>query len=529
MTRVAEAQVLETTVSAPAQQEFYSALQNAAEQALAGIYNETIYPIQYPAQGDFLWNFQNGNQIFNQGTFDYISANVAPGGLAGTAQLSPSGGFPNAYVQLLSKLAYALSTTDLAAVNTALRNASAQATTIVNDYQTTFGQITPAQMTVAQNAVGSFAVQTFQDYVIAYVLGYLWSGQQTAGKPPLTYTQMANARNLRTLLPAMPSSGNTVVADVSNYLSMLQPVNAIQSNQQLGSWIIAQLNLNTSQPSTANGGMSTVNPGNGQILPPQVAYNLGSASIASITNDLNNTARELDISMTTAAASGNQLSVSVQGQAQVTVGSFLRFTTSVGASYDMSQAAGTSSSASVKMTYAGYSLVPVNALAWQQATNQGWYYGDPIAQAVTNGTKDVTGFKFVAPTGYNLLDISRGGNFGQLTALLISNYPTITITYTNASYSEFSKHWSESVSGNLSLFGFISLGSFSQGAYGSSYQSGADNSTFTVSFSASPQVIGLPTMMQQAYVIGGGVNNPGVTPGSGVAVLEKLVAASLLG
>jgi hypothetical protein len=35
--------------------------------------------------------------------------------------------------------------------------------------------------------------------------------------------------------------------------------------------------------------------------------------------------------------------------------------------------------------------------------------------------------------------------------------------------------------------------------------------------------------MQQAYVIGGAVNNPGATPCSGVALLEKLVAASLLG
>jgi hypothetical protein len=183
MTRVAEAPVSEI-VSTPAQQEFYSALQAAAEQALAGIFNQTIYPIQYPAQGDFLWNFQNGNQVFNQGTFDYISANVAPGDADGTVQISSSGEFPNIYIQLLSKLAYALSNADLSAVNAASRNASAQAQTVVSDYQTTFGQITPAQMALAQTAVGAFAVQTLQDYVIAYVLGYQWSGQQAAAKPP---------------------------------------------------------------------------------------------------------------------------------------------------------------------------------------------------------------------------------------------------------------------------------------------------------------------------------------------------------
>jgi len=93
----------------------------------------------------------------------------------------------------------------------------------------------------------------------------------------------------------------------------------------------------------------------------------------------------LDDSM--AMAPGAKLS----GQAKVTVGSCLKFTTSVGASYDMSKAAGTSSTASVKITCAGYSLVPVNCLAWQQATNQGWYYGDPLAQAVAvgDGANDV--------------------------------------------------------------------------------------------------------------------------------------------
>jgi len=429
-------------------------------------------------------------------------------------------------VQVINKIAYALSSSDLQTVNAALKNASAQAQTIVSDYQGAFGQITPTQLAQAQQAVGAFAVQTLQDYVIAYVMGYQWSGQQQANKPPLPYTQMAAARNLRALLPAMPSSGNQVVADVSNYLSMLQAVNVIQSNQQLGSWILAQLVANTSTPTSANGGMSTVNPNNGAVLPLQVAYSLGSASIASITNDLNNTGRTITISMQVSSASGNQVSVSVQGQAGFSIGSWLRFTTSLGASYDMSQASGTSTSASVTMTYAGYSMVPVEPAAWQQATNQGWYYPDPIAEAVANGSKDITGFKFVAPVpNINFGPFANGGNFGVLTNLLIANYPTITIKYSNANFQEFKQAWSETVSGNLTLFGFIQLGSFSQGAYGSSYSMGADNSSFTVTFTPSPQVIALPQLLQQAYVIGGAVTNPGTTSSTAARLVGKLASA----
>ncbi len=491
-------------------QQFYSALQQAAEQAVASIFTGTIYPIQEPAQGDFLWNYQNINQVFNQGTFDYVSANVSPGLVAGTVQLSASGGFPNAYVQLINKIAYVLSSSDSNAVNKATQNAATQAQTIVSDYQTTFGPITTAQMQEAQKAVGAAAAQTKQDYVISYILGYVWSGMGAKNQPPLSYTQMASARNLRALLPGMPASGNTVVADVSNYLTKLAPVNAVYSNQQLGSWILAQLVNNTSTPTTANGGMSTVDPNTGAVTSTlQVEYEINSSQ-ASIQNDLNNTARTIVINMQTSSSSNNQTSVSVQGQAGFSVGSWLRFTTAAGATYDMSQAAGTSADASVAIKFEGYSMVPIAALAWQQATNVGWYYGDPIAQAVANGSQDITGFKFVAPTAYNMQSVDDGGNFGLLTNLLIANYPTITITYSNADYSSFKQSWSEHVSGNLSLFGFISLGSFSQGAYSSSATQGSDNSTFTVTFSASPQVIGVPTLQQQAFVIGGAVSNPGV-------------------
>jgi hypothetical protein len=178
----------------------------------------------------------------------------------------------------------------------------------------------------------------------------------------------------------------------------------------------------------------------------------------------------------------------------------------------MSKVQGTSTDASVTITYAGYSIVPMEPAAWQQATNVGFYYPDVIAQAVANGSQDVTGFKFLNPSPYNLGSVASGGNFGVLTNLLIANYPTITITYQNADFSSFEQAWSEKVSGDLTLFGFIKLGSFAQGAYGSSYAQSSDNSTFTVSFSASPQVTSVPQLQQTAYVIGGAVENPGVAP-----------------
>lgn len=487
---------------------YYSALQQQAQLAVQ-TFNTTIVPIQYPQQGDFDWNYQNPNQVFNSGTFDYISANVRPStDFAGIAQLSSSGGFPNAYIQVVSGISYALSKADTATVNAAQSNASVQAATIVNDYQTTFGPITDANMATAVAAIGA-VVQTKQDYVVSYILGFVWSGAQTTKQPPLSYTTMAAARNLKSLLPAMPMSGNQVVSDTSIYLSILNPANAILSSQQLGAWILAQLVNNTSYPSATNGGMSVVNPATGIITNNQVGYSINS-SLASIQNDLQSTNKVISLTMTSSSSTDKTLNVSVAGQTGVSVGSLLKFSATTGVNYDMNTTSGTSATASVVINYTGYSMVPVSPLAWQQATNVGWYYADPIAQAIKNGSSDVTGYKFVAGAGnkYNMDAFANGGTFGYLDYLLISNVPTVSITYTNADYNTFMQKWSTQTSGNLSLFGVISLGSFSAGASSSTVTKGADNSTFTVTFGPSEQVLSVPQMQQTAFVIGGGIENP---------------------
>lgn len=468
------------------QQQFSAALTVAINEAIAGIYDTQITLIQYPAQGDFLWNYENQNLVFNQGTFDYISAKVSPGQVSGTAQLSPSGGFVNAYVQIIAKLIYTLSTTDQASVNTASQNASVEASTIVTDYQTSFGQITTVNIQTAQQACGTDAVQTKLDYVIAYVLGYLWSGQQAANQPPLTYVEMATAPNLTALLPQMPTTGSQVVTDVSAYLKLMQRVVTLQSQVQLGGWTIAQLNANSGAPTDANGGMKTVNPGTGAVSSTdQVGYGIN-RSLSDIQSDLNNAQRILKVTVPAPTGNGSEQSITLE--------------------------------------YPGYTLVPITPTAWQQASNVGWYAGGPIAEAFANGKQNVTGFKFVSNPGYNLNSLAGGGNFGQLTNLLISNYPTVTINYSNAAPKALNANWSEMVSDTLTVFG-LQLGDPSRVTYSSSSQPqnlGAQNlgARNLESVDASPnleggysttflpQVVPVPQMQQTAYVIGGTFDFP---------------------
>lgn len=492
--------------------QFYSALQAKAMAAVKDILKSPLHSLEFPAQGDFKWNWQNLNQDFNKGTYDYISALVRPGTEPGTAALSSPGSFANSYDQVLHDIAYTLSSADQATVTRAQSNASTQGQTIVSDFQTTFGPITDADIQQAQQSLGRWQVQNKLDYIINYVAGDQWSG----ATPPLTYQQMSQARDLRELLPKAPMSADQVITDIGVYLNLMEPANVLLSNRQNGSWTLQQLLTNTEKPTAGNGGIEVFDPNNGQRLPGFWNGYQIAASVAAITNDLQSS-RSIDLSMTTSQASGGQISVSIDGQAGFSVGSWLLFDTNLGGHYDMSKVEGTSTNCSVSMSFKGYSLIPIAATAWQQANNIGWFNSEPIRQAVANwdaGTqkaKDATGFTFVTQPPFTMGSFDQGGNFGLMTSLLISNYPTITIVYRNANFSEFREHWNQHVSGNLTLFGFIKLGSFSQGAYGSSYAQGADNSTFTVSFSASPEVVSVPQNMKTAYAIGCAVNNPGVT------------------
>lgn len=481
--------------------EFYSALEAKATKAVASIFKSPIVPIEYPAQGDFLWNYQNTNGVFNSGTYDYINANVSPGTIPGTAKLSSAGGFANAYVAILNNMEFSLSTANAQKLSAAQSNANIDMGTMVTNYEASFGQITPAQLTEA-------GVTQKSDYIIQYVIGSKWSG----ATPPLSYTTLTNARNMKALLPNLPMSGNQTIADVTQYLNKMAPVNALQDALANGAWTLKCLKNNTMTPSASNGGMQTVDPTTGAL---NSKYNdkfivSKSASIAAINSDLQNTQRTIDIGMSSSSASGSSLTVSVDAQAGFSVGSLISFGVDTKNHYDMTKIQGTSQDCTVEISYKGYSMVPVTANAWQQATNEGWFFADPIKQAYANQGKDVDGYKFVSPPTYNMDKFCNGGDFGLLNNVLIANYPDVTITYSHADFNSFKQNWSSVTTANLTLFGFIKLGSVSTGVYGSSYKQGADNSTFSVTFSASPAVTATPQLQKTAYVIGGAVNNPAV-------------------
>ncbi|WP_448274635.1 hypothetical protein [Nostoc sp. DSM 114160] len=269
--------------------------------------------------------------------------------------------------------------------------------------------------------------------------------------------------------------------------------------------------------------MQTVNPNTGAVSQTfQVGYSI-SRSLASIQNDLNNKQQIIKVDIRTSEKSSTEVIASIADLPSFFFGSVLRFSQENSFDDNMQMVQGSSKDSLIEIKYPGYTMVPIEPLAWQQATNIGWYYEEPIAEAYKNGTQDVTGFKFVLPPNYNLNSLADRGDFGQLTSLLISNYPTVTILYQNADFKKFKQSWDQNRKGNLTLFGFNKIGSFSKGIYSSQVHPGSSNSEFSVIFSPSPEVVSIPELQKMAYVIGGTFNFPAINT-SKVSLVRRIIA-----
>jgi hypothetical protein len=408
-----------------AQRQFYGAMRNNIARTLLRPFD----PIQDPAQGVPPWRAFNRSQVFNMHARNESNPE-SEAGIERSSQLMAAAAFPNAYVQLLQGIE-GVSKDDRKAVNSAQWAASLMAEKIISDYQRAFGSITDEDIATAQMTCGKFAVLNKQDYVVAYVLGYLWSGQQAIEKPPLPLATMASAKKLERLLPMMPSSGLQVATDVSIYLNILT---------------------------------------------------LGNASIQAIKSDLENTSRVLEFSLNTSQTQGGELNITIDGGMQFKVGSWLMFQGNDGRSYDMSKTAGTSADAAITIRIEGYSVLPVSTNMRRHDDNQKWTYKEPIAQAFESAFRMRS--RFDAAPHHDRKTYANDDTFGIVTGLFIANPPIIKILYSNADYSAF-QHWRcEGVSGGLELFG-IPLANLTKSIYTGKYKQGSSNSTFTLTFAPS--------------------------------------------
>lgn len=494
---------------------FGSAIVDQAKQALAGQLQGELQPIQAGTQGDFPWFWQDTNGNLNQNTFDYVSRRAVPGSSGKGGPVSLPDSFVNAYSSCLDDLVWKLSSADQALINKTQIQAQAQAGTLVSSYEQNCGPITAADLDAAKAALG-FVVNKL-DFVVSYAVGYLWSGAKAASGPPLTRQQMAAERNLASKLPAMPASGDAVLANLGSYLAITASILGLIDSSSNANWLLGRLRANVQAPSAANGGIQTIDSHGNTTA--NVGYKLDkvpAAILASLTSK-----SSLKVQMQASRQSASQLSVSIQGKAAGVIPiDFVSIGLAGGASYSLFEAQGSGSSASIEMEFPGLTPVAVQASGFSTTTQKGWIYGAIISQAVRNADKDETGWHFSPKPGY---DFVSGGNFGLLATLVICGYPTIRITYSSGDYSAFSQEIKQDASVEVKLFGFR-LGGIKQNFYKANSSSSSQSSSFTLTLAPPDPSIAVAPLDQLTYVLGGIFQYPG--DGSLTAQMQAALAVT---
>lgn len=479
---------------------FYQGIQQRAQQALAKVLKATLTPIEAGTQVGFPWFWQDSNDNFNLGTFNYVSSRVVPGQHGAVTLADP---FVDAYDDVLNVLSWKPSAGDQQLLNQAQLQAAVQAGAAVSGYEQTFGAITSDQLSTAQKVLG-YPPQKL-DFVIGYVAGYLWSGKSASGAEPLSLATMASARHLDQLLPNTPPSGAPVVTAISAYLAVTNAILSLEDASSHAMWLRGRLMADTETPAAppnGNGGMNTIDDDGNTAV--KVGYSIGIAP-DDISSSLSG-GSSLSISMTASQDSASDLQVSIDGQAAGVVPiDFIDIGLDATAHYSLFQANGSGASASVEMTFPGLTVVPIQPAEWQEDTQTGWFDPTVIAEAVANTTGG-TGWTFHPAPGY---DFSVGGTFGMLATLVVSQYPTITITYTQGDRSDFAQAFSQAASVSVSLFG-IPLGGASESSYSANVSSQSTDGSFTLTLV--PPTQSGDSLTQTAYVVAGVVSYPGATP-----------------
>lgn len=478
------------------QKALFDSLRDQATATFASTQHLNLVSVNSGSLGNFPWFYEQQGEL-NLNSFTYLNHRMGPDA-NGTGALASLGDFVNAYVDTLRAIDFKFSGTDQSKVISAKNAAANDGNTLVSNFQAVYGAIN------AQDLANSGLFKpTKVDYIIEFVAGTKWSGKADG----LTYQQMLNAPILSALLPKMPPTASSIVADISTYLNGIGSVVNLLDLAASQRGVLKALIDHTINPTVTNGGIQTVSgSGAGPVVP---AWTINESE-QKLSTSLGNTSSKIDVNISASKSSSNVTKVTVDGSVGVTVPlDFIEIGVSASASYSMTKISGSNASYSMKATFPGPTLTTFEPAGYDQATKTGWYDADPISEAVKNGHQDKTGYYFSSPPPFTP---GNGGKFGLLNALAISQFPTITVDFQQGDYSVYQSIVKENASVSVKLFGICKLGGSSQSLYKATSKASASGSGFSITLSPGPNSQLDPSgnsLANQAFVMAAQVVYPG--------------------
>lgn len=450
----------------PGQQAFIDGIQSQVRQLLGSQLDGTFNMVSYPSGFNYGITYGN-NAFYNQATLQDIDTLL---GVDSDGEMELTGaGFSNLYAQILQAVAFVFSQQDTATMNKQDTAASAQIASILTEFT---------------NAGGTFS-----------------NPLPFGGKLQDVFNQLTKEYGS---LDNLPSSLNALRNAIASYESVAGASYALHNRYYAATARLSAAAANIKTPTASNGGMqvdaSNYFVGFTPNKLPTANQLIGGLNTAS--NQVS-----VQISLSDFTSTSSTMNISGSTSFDIPVADILSISVNASASYDLSRYISSSSDVAMDMTYPGVTLFGSIPSALSIDNSTGWYANDILQEVVANAGQDATGYQLQG-SEFNVSEVfGPGKTFSRLKTFVISQQPTIKLTFTGVDTSKVASDLQVNASVDLDVLGFT-VGSAS-GSY--QVQNVANNSasgSITVTFGP-PQASGtIPLQQQLAYVLGGVASYP---------------------
>jgi len=268
---------------------------------------------------------------------------------------------------------------------------------------------------------------------------------------------------------------------------------------------VAAAIANATSPTAKNGGQQT---DAASWVAGYTPDKLPSANwlIGGLSTDSN--AVKVTINLFDFSAEGSQMSISGGVGFDIPIADILGISVNASASYDLSRYTSSSTNVTMDMTYPGVTLFASAPSRLTADNTSGWYALDILSEVAAKSGQDATGYQLQG-SEFDVADLFGPGKaFSRLKTFVISQQPTIVLTFTGTEVSKVSSDFKVGASIKLDLFGLFTLGQASGSYAVQDVQENTKEGSVTVTFGP-PKVSGtIPLQQQVAYVMGGVASYP---------------------
>ena len=379
----------------PPSQKIAEAIRQQVSTALGAQIPPGFVVIRDPA--GFPYAIQYGASAYwNPGTLAMIDQLCAAPG-DGTARLTGTG-FSATYADILGHTNYVTSTADAASQQDRLTRFNAATQTLIAQFETDFGPITPAQI-AALHSMPPTKAQYVADYVAAHFKG-------DPPDFPLSMSAFASAW----------SDWATLGADIARDTAARAEANALLAAGQ----------AHVRHPSAANGGLQT-------DATTWVPAYVGLPDNNTVAGELQDDARAITVSLTLDKAGQRLFALSVARQplSDVPPGALMLMVTPQPATEaeDLAPLWDAATRVEMDIAYVGLCLITAQPLDLSVDAATGWFSRAALGQIAGKTGKDVTGLQ-LSGSAYSVADLfGPGKTLARIATFVLSREPTITLRF----------------------------------------------------------------------------------------------------